>query len=267
MSLPPVVASLTRHRLTALLLVLQVSLTCAIVCNVAFMIANRTTQLRQPSGIAENELVMIDSTDLDNNAQPLVRHATDLAALRAIAGVTSAAAVDALPFNLNDWSNGIALVPDAPSRAVATAFNGTPGELTTIGLHLIEGRDFLPNEYVPLDSAHDWAGIDRVPVVIVTRALAEQLFPGQSPLGKAIYPDEKPVRIVGVVDRMAGLAQALDHEFRDPLIILDQKYLHGMPRPASPPFTPRVTARPHRGRDAHPAACPATYSPDPDRGK
>ncbi len=202
MSLPPVVASLTRHRLTALLLVLQVSLTCAIVCNVAFMIANRATQLRQPSGVAENELVMIDSTDLDNNAQPLVRHATDLAALRAIGGVTSVAAVDALPFNLNDWSNGIALVRDAPSRATATAFNGTPGELATLGLHLVQGRDFLPNEYVPLDSAHDWAGIDRVPVVIVTRALAEQLFPGQDPLGKAIYPDEKPVRIVGVVDHL-----------------------------------------------------------------
>jgi putative ABC transport system permease protein len=202
MSLPPVVASLTRHKLTALLLVLQVSLTCAIVCNVAFMIANRTTQLRQPSGVAENELVMIDSTDLDENAQPLVRHDTDLAALRAIAGVKSATAIDALPFNLNDWSNGISLVSNAPARAVATAFNGTPGELTTLGLHLVEGRDFLPNEYVPIDSAHDWAGIARVPAVIVTRALAEQLFPGQDPLGKAIYPDEKPVRIVGVVDHL-----------------------------------------------------------------
>ena len=202
MSLPPIAASLTRHKLTALLLVLQVSLTCAIVCNVAFMIANRTTQLRAPSGVIEDELVMIDSTDLDNNAQPLVRHDTDLAALRQITGVKSAVAIDALPFNLNDWSNGIALVANAPSRATATAYNGTPGELAALGLHLVEGRDFLANEYVPIDSAHDWAGIDRVPVTIITRALAEKLFPGQDPLGKAIYPDDKPVRIVGVVDHL-----------------------------------------------------------------
>lgn len=202
MSLPPVLASLTRHKLTALLLVLQVSLTCAIVCNVAFMIVNRMALLHQPSGVAENELVMIDNTDLDENAQPLVRHATDLAALRTIAGVTSAVAIDALPFNGEDWSNGISLVRDAPSRAAATAFNGTPGELATLGLHLVEGRDFLPNEYVPVDSGHDFAGIDRVPVTIVTRALAEQLFPGQDPLGKSIYPDEKPVRIVGVIDHL-----------------------------------------------------------------
>jgi putative ABC transport system permease protein len=202
MSRPPVLASLTRHKLTALLLVLQVSLTCAIVCNVAFMIANRVTQLHQASGVAEDELVMIDSTDLDDHAQALVRHDTDLAALRAIPGVKSAAALDAMPFNHNDWSNGIALAQDAPSRATATAFNGTPGELATLGLHLVQGRDFLPDEYVPLDSAHDWAGIDHVPVAIITRALADKLFPGQSPLGKSIYPDEKPVRIVGVVDHL-----------------------------------------------------------------
>lgn len=203
MSLPPVLASLTRHKLTALLLVLQVSLTCAIVCNVAFMISNRIAELRQNSGVAEDELALIDTTDLDEHAQPLIRHDTDLAALRAIPGVKSAAAVDAMPFNHNDWSNGIALVQDGPARATATAFNGTPDELKTLGLHLVEGREFLPNEFVPLDSAHDWAGIDRVPVAIITRALADKLFPGQSPLGKSIYPDEKPVRIVGVVDHLS----------------------------------------------------------------
>lgn len=201
-SLPPIVASLTRHKLTALLLMLQVSFTFAIVCNVAFMIVDRVQQLRQPSGVAENELVSIDSTDLDENAQPLVRHDTDLAALRTIAGVKSAAAVDALPFNHHDWSNGIALVRDGHAPAVASTFNGTPGELATLGLHLVAGRDFFPNEYVPLGSAHDWSGIDQVPVAIVTRALAEKLFPGQNPLGKAIYPDEKPVRIVGVIDHL-----------------------------------------------------------------
>ncbi|GGA13268.1 ABC transporter permease [Dyella caseinilytica] len=202
-SLPPILASLKRHKLPALLLMLQVSLTCAIVCNVAFMITHSITQLHQVSGVAEDELVMIDSSDLDDNAQPLVRHTTDLAALRAIPGVKSAAAIDALPFNRNDWTNGIALSPDAPARASATAFNGTPRELETLGLHLVEGRDFLPDEYIPVGSAHDWAGIDHVAVTIITRALAEKLFPGQDPLGKAIYPGDKPVRIVGVVDHLA----------------------------------------------------------------
>jgi putative ABC transport system permease protein len=202
MSLPPVAASLSRHKLTALLLILQVSFTCAIVCNVAFMLTDRIQHMRQPSGVAEDELVSIDSTDLDNDAQPLVRHDADLATLRAIAGVKSAAAVDALPFNHHDWSNGLALVQDGPARASATVFDGTPDTMATLGLHLVEGRGFLPSEYVPLGSASNWDGIDKVPVTIITRSLADKLFPGQDPLGKVIYPDEKPVRVVGVIDRL-----------------------------------------------------------------
>ncbi|GAB2537805.1 ABC transporter permease [Rhodanobacter koreensis] len=202
MPLRPLLSSLTRHKLTVLLLALQVGLTCAIVCNVVFMIVNRTAQMRQPSGVAEDELVMIESIGLDENENPLARHAADVAALRNIPGVTAVTAVDALPFNGNDWSNGIATTPNADTDLTATAYNGTPGELGTLGLHLVEGRDFLPDEYLPMDSAHDWAGINHVPVTIITRALAERLFPGQSALGKVIYPGDNPVRIVGVVDHL-----------------------------------------------------------------
>ncbi len=215
MSLRPLLSSLTRHKLTVLLLVLQVSLTCAIVCNVVFMIANRTAQLRQPSGLVEDELVTVESIGLDENENPLTRHAADVAALRQIASVKSVVAVDALPFNGNDWSNGIAAAPNVDTDLTATAYNGTPGELGTLGLHLLEGRDFLPDEYLPMDSAHDWAGINHVPVTIITRALAEQLFPGQSALGKAIYPGDNPVRIVGVVDHLLRpqLREAVGNEY------------------------------------------------------
>ena len=215
MPLRPLLSSLTRHKLTVLLLVLQVSLTCAIVCNVVFMIVNRTAQMRQPSGLVEDELVMIESVGLDESENPLTRHAADLVALRNIPGVTAAAAVDALPFNGNDWSNGIATAPNADSNLIATAYNGTPGELATLGLQLIEGRDFLPNEYIPLDSAHDWAGINHVPVTIITRALAERLFPGQSALGKTIYPGDNPVRIVGVAEHLLRpqLHEAASNDF------------------------------------------------------
>src|SRR6185437_12286968 len=144
------------HMDIAMLLVLQVTFTCAIVCNVAFMIAQRIERMQQPSGLAERELTTIESTSLDDDGNPLARHETDLAALRAIPGVKAAAAVDALPFNGNNWSNGLATAPDAPARLAATAFNGTPGELATLGLRLVEGRDFQPGEYLPMGSAHDW---------------------------------------------------------------------------------------------------------------
>lgn len=215
MSRSPMLASLTRHKLTVLLLVLQVGLTCAIVCNVAAMIGHRTTQMRLPSGVAENELVLLESISVAAGEDPLVRHDADLAALRAMPGVRSVAAVDALPFNGTNWSNGIATTPNGSTPLAATAFNGTPGELATLGLRLVAGRDFLADEYLPVDSAHDWAGINRVPSTIVTHALAEQLFPGQDPLGKLIYPGNGPIRIVGVVEHLLrpGLDETAGNEY------------------------------------------------------
>jgi putative ABC transport system permease protein len=118
-----------------------------------------------------------------------------------IPGVESAAAVDALPFNQNDWTNGIGIDPHQ-NEALASAFNGSPGEMEALGLQLVAGRDFRPDEYIPEGSAHGYDGLDHVPSVIVTRALAERLFPGQNPLGKAIYSGARPIRIVGVVDHL-----------------------------------------------------------------
>jgi len=198
----PLLASLGRHKLTVLLMVMQVALTCAIVCNVAAILGHRVAQLGLPSGVAEDELVMLESINVEASTDPLVRHDADLAALRQLTGVRSAAAVDALPFNSNNWSNGITLEPKGDVRAVVTAFNGTRGELDTLGLRLVAGRDFLPEEYLPVGSTRDWDGINKVPATIVTRALAQQLFPGQDPLGKVIYPGDGPVRIVGVVDHL-----------------------------------------------------------------
>ncbi len=102
MEIRPILAALTRHKLIASLLALLVALTCAIVCNVAFVIHQQVALVNLPSGVAENQLVTVESVNLDRTASQLARHRTDLAALRMIPDVQSAAAVDALPFNDNN---------------------------------------------------------------------------------------------------------------------------------------------------------------------
>jgi putative ABC transport system permease protein len=204
MTLRPIFSSLSRHKLTVLLLVLQVALTCGIVCNVAFMIADRIAQMSQRSGIAEDELVSIDSIDLGAHANAQARHAEDLAALRGIAGVQSAIAMDALPFSGNDWSSSLNVHPDSDTgQANGSVYGGTPGVLRTLGLQLVAGRDFQPGEYIPMDSAHDGAGLGLVSSVIVTRAMADKLFPAGDALGKDVYPYSQPARIVGIVDHLS----------------------------------------------------------------
>jgi putative ABC transport system permease protein len=192
----PIFATLRRHKLAASLLVFLVALTCAIVCNVAFMIQQSVARMHLPSGVAENQLVMIESIDLDRSANQTARHQSDLAALRMIPGVAAVAAVDALPFNGNDWTNSIGTTPQN-TVAFASAFDGTPGELKTLGLKLVAGRDFLPDEYIPLEGAQ--GGLQHVPVAIITKALAARLFPDGSALGQSIYSYPNPIRIVGVV--------------------------------------------------------------------
>lgn len=203
MQLRPILSTLRHHRLTALLLVLQAAFTCAIVCNVAFMIVNRIQRVSVPTGIAEDGLSTIRSTGIGKDDNPQAQHDADLAALRAIPGVISAVAVSySLPLNRNEESYGTCPDKQALDRAMqsmsidgtscrqVSIYDGSPGFIKTLGLHLISGRDFLPDEYVKQG---------KPAVTIITRALAQHLYPGQQALGKTLYVGPTSMRIIGIV--------------------------------------------------------------------
>ena len=206
MQLRPILSTLRRHKLTASLLVLQAALTCAIVCNVAFMIANRVQRINVPTGMADNALSAIQSVGTEKGENPQARHAADLAVLRAIPGVQSAVAVSySLPLDRSESSSGLCPSKQALDRAMQrntldgsgcvepAIYDGTPGLIHTLGLRLVAGRDFLPDEYVT----------DTKPAVaVVTRALAEHLYPGKQALGQSMYDGDNYLRIVGIVDTL-----------------------------------------------------------------
>jgi putative ABC transport system permease protein len=205
MQVRPILSSLRHHKLTALLLTLQVALTYAIVCNVAFMIANRAGQMLLPSGVAENELSMVASTSIDPGENMQARHAADLAALRAIPGVRAAVAVDSLPLSRSWNGYGVCGSEAAMARAMAaramvagclkvSEYGGTPGEVHTLGLKLVTGRDFQADEYTTGDHP---------PTAIISRSLANALYAGQSAVGRVAYTGPgRSIRIVGVVDTL-----------------------------------------------------------------
>lgn len=208
MNLPiqPILASLRHHRLTTALLMLQVALTCAIVCNVAFMIAHRWGEVHIDSGVDEASLSMLDSQGVKADAAPWVRHTEDLAALRRIPGVTAAVAVDTLPLGGSESSTGACGSSEALEAAIKAnsidgqsacaqfaTLAGSPGELAALGLKLIAGRDFTPDDYKTGD----------ISAAIISRELAERLYPGAQALGKSLYNgSDTPIRIVGVVETL-----------------------------------------------------------------
>jgi putative ABC transport system permease protein len=213
MQLRPILSTLRHHKLTAVLLTLQVALTCAIVCNIVFMVANRIRQVSLPTGLAENGLSMVKVEGITKGENPQARHAADLAALRAVPGVQAVVAVDSLPLSRDESSYGTCNSLKSFNQAMAarsmegiggcvnaSVYSGSPGELAALGLKLVAGRDFQPGEYLPAKPG--WMIAD-VPSVIIPRALAARLYPGQDALGQSLYMGNRPpMRIVGVVDTL-----------------------------------------------------------------
>ena len=202
MDILPILATLRRHKITALLIVLEIALTCAIVCNAVFLIAQRVQRMDMPSGVAEHELVQIQVVDIGDRPDAKARGEEDLAALRAIPGVKSVARINQLPFTDSSWNNSIFLSPTQTQPTLnATMYFGID-VLKTLGAQLIAGRDFNASEYAEYrDAIRDPKLTPHV--IIITQALAQKLWPGESALGKTIYFDpQTPLRVIGVV---AGL--------------------------------------------------------------
>lgn len=204
MDILPILATLRRHKITAALLILQIALTCAIVCNAVFLITQRLQRMDMPSGIAERELLHLELADIGRAADEKARTAEDLAALRQVPGVTEVASVNQVPFGGSSNNSGIKLDPQQklPTLNMTTYF----GEnlIQTFGLQLVAGRLLQPEDYRDFDAvirAAQAGDLKQLPsTIVITQALAERLWPGQNPLGKQIYlGSEVPLRVVGVV--------------------------------------------------------------------
>jgi putative ABC transport system permease protein len=155
-----------------------------------------------PSGVAQHELVQVQVVDIGDRPDAKARGEEELAALRAIPGVKAVARINQLPFTDSSWNNSIFLSATQTQPTLnATMYFGVD-VLKTLGTRLIAGRDFDPSEYVEYrDAIRDPKLAPHV--VVITRALAQKLWPGESALGKTIYFDpQTPLRVIGVV---AGL--------------------------------------------------------------
>lgn len=111
MELRPIISTLRRHKTAAALIVLEIALSCAIICNAVFLIGERIDRIGMPSGVAEDEVVVINLTGIGTGQNSAALTREDLAALRAIPGVTAAAAANQVPFGNSSWNNGVTLTP------------------------------------------------------------------------------------------------------------------------------------------------------------
>ncbi|HEY0199074.1 MAG TPA: FtsX-like permease family protein [Rhodanobacter sp.] len=209
MDILPILSTLRRHKITAWLLILQIALTCAIVCNAVFLIHQRLQQMDTPSGIAEHELLQIKFAYIGDRPDAYAQAQTDLATLRQVAGVQAVALANQLPLSGYSMSNsGIKLRPQQRQTSLEVASYYGQNLLATLGVRLIAGRDFQPDELVDLKTAlpalhsNDMKNLPNT--VIIDQAVAARLWPDQNALGKTVYfGNDIPMQVVGVSSPLA----------------------------------------------------------------
>ena len=209
MDIRPILSTLMRHRTAASLIVIEIALTCAIICNALFMIGDRLTQVREISGLAEDELVRVQISSIGGDNDQDARTRSDLAALRALPGVKEATVTNQVPFVNSSWNTSVLLDPDQQQPTLSpTMYMAEDRFIDTFGLKLVAGRNFNPDEFQ--EAASLLASLDgNVPVAIITARMAERLFPGQDPIGKTFYSggNTTPIRVVGVVEHLVRPSQ------------------------------------------------------------
>ena len=200
MEIRPILSALMRSKVSMILIGVQVALTLAIVCNALFIIGQRLGHMNRPSGINEVDTFYISSSGFGQgfDAQAMIRE--DLAMLRQMPGVASASTTNTVPMSQGGWSSGLSLEPHQKSSTADSAIYIVDDKgLDTFGAKLIAGRDFKPEEVADIKFGDSL----RPSAIIVTKALADKMFPDGDALGKSVYLNEDPPTstIVGIVER------------------------------------------------------------------
>lgn len=198
MEIRPILSALMRSKVSMILIGLQVALTLAIVCNALFIIGQRLDRMNRPSGMNETDTFWFGSTGFGQGFDVKSVQQADLQLLRQMPGVAAVTSANSVPMSGGGWSTGLNLQPNQKNSTARTSIYMIDAHgLDAYGVKLVGGRDFKPEE-VTFRTMND-RGFPSV--IIVTRSLAEKLFPEGSAIGKQVYFDDESATIVGIVER------------------------------------------------------------------
>jgi predicted permease len=172
-----------RERFRGVLVAGQITLGLMLLSAAGFLIAGFLQLERRDLGFRSDHVLTfnLDLPQGQYNLAKQIRFSDQLLErLRAVPGVLSAATGWPLPMQGNqvtvsfDIEERRAAVPDRPRSDMAIV---TPGYFQTLGIPLLEGRDFTERD-----------DTQALPVLVVNKAFADKFFPGEDVLGKRIEP-------------------------------------------------------------------------------
>jgi putative ABC transport system permease protein len=202
MELRPILSAMRRNKVGAFLIGIQMAITLAILCNALFIIEQRVALSKRPTGLDEPNVFVVTNQWVGDPKDMKSKLLADLAAMRAVPDVVDVTATNSFPLGDGGSTEGIKMNAEQRDESEKTAlYFGDEHALAAMGLKLIAGRNFNADE------VNDKSGFDDgIPPasIIVTRALADKLFPAGNALGQSVYVhfQKHQVPIVGIVDRL-----------------------------------------------------------------
>jgi putative ABC transport system permease protein len=213
---PKGTAGVRERRLLRAVVMLQTSLTLALLVGAGLLIRTMAKIAVVPSGYNTGQILTMSVTDVQNGSSWSSFHHHALERVAAIPGVQYAAFAWGVPLTGNNWPATMEIEgqPPAIKESDKTALSMravTPDYFKLMGMALMNGRDFR--------STDD----DKAPkVAIVNQAFANRFFPHDSAIGRKFWFDgrDKPgIAIVGEIanGRTDDLTQQASPEVYLPL--------------------------------------------------
>jgi len=205
MEIRPIFSSLLRHhRVPSILIMLEIALACAVLCNAMFMTFERLTDINLPNAIDESGISIINIQGADptkvNDDIP-----RNLSALRELPGVKAVSVTNTVPVSRDGEYTAFSTKPgqdvnDKSNVITAEYLIAANGE-KALGLQLTQGRFFNEDEYAAGKLVGSF--MPQGHAIIITRSLAERMWHGQSVLGKVLYfGNQFSYTVVGVVENV-----------------------------------------------------------------
>lgn len=187
-----------------LLIVAQVAVTLAVVTNGLFVALQKLEASRRPTGADEDALLLVQVLWPREHADMRARVERDLAALRLLPGVRGATA-GGLPMLTAYFGGTVSASREGPAFPVGAFKQVDEHALDVWGIRLAEGRWFRREEIGV--TGRPGVGVRPAPVLVITRELADKLYPGGPAVGQDLYiggMDAASFTVVGVVDTFLG---------------------------------------------------------------
>jgi putative ABC transport system permease protein len=207
MEIRPILSALLRNKTGPILVALQVALSLGILANALHIVNERREMAARPSGMLDEAATFyfeVRNLNTDGPEQQLATMKREAEVLRAVPGVLGVANISQMPMSRSGSNNSIAVDRrQERESAIASMYVSGDSLIKAFGLKLVDGRDFLPQDFVDINENENR---DLPKTLVITKPLADKLWPGQSAVGKTLYfgtgEEALSTQVIGVVESL-----------------------------------------------------------------